>query len=108
MAQTIRPEAVAAAFAGHLQPGEFLRHAVYGRDVAFGKLLAVIFVSLIPAVLIANLLVGPPSGLLSWLTYSLAWAGFMMEPIRRIAKDYLVGLADQRLILTGTDANGQH
>jgi hypothetical protein len=99
MAQTIRPEAVAAAMARHMQPGEFLRHAVYGREVEIWKLMLLMLGSLVPAGFIGYALIGPPMGMLRGGLYGLIWAAIWVYPMTRIAKDYIFALTDRRAIL---------
>jgi hypothetical protein len=106
MAQTVRPPAVAAALARHLQSGEILRHAVVGREMAMRKLCAVIFASLFPAVLIAYLLVGVPHEFLQWWTYRGQWGAIMFWPARMLAKEYNVALTDRRLLLVHIQTPG--
>ncbi len=96
MAQRVSPEAMSAAMARHLEPGESLRNAVYGQDVSTQKMVLFMLGSAVLA-FVPYFLFGPFDPF--WV--ALLWLLMWIYPTYRISKFRVLALTDRRLILVG-------
>jgi len=96
MAQTVDPQAMSAAMARHLEPGELLRNAVYGQEVPTKKVVLFMLGSALLA-LIPYFLFGPFDPF--WV--AMLWLVMWIYPVYRISKFHVLALTDRRLILVG-------
>lgn len=98
MALTIKEDDLAIAFLRHLQPGEPLKHFIYGQDIPTGKLVGVMLLCAIPAGGIAFAISGP-NGSGAAVSFAVIWTLIWVWPYMKIRKDYLLGVTDRRVLL---------
>ncbi len=98
MALTIKEDDLAIAFLRHLQPGEPLKHFVYGQEIPTGKLVGVMLLCLLPAAAITWPIFGFDNST-SMILFFVIWPLIWMWPYMKIRKDYLLGVTDRRVLL---------